>query len=135
MVPWLAFLLEMDSSVQLVAKTDMNLCSLPRFTTIAIVKSGDLSILTIVVGLWPPKCYGPIVEVGSQTIIIVVFMIIIIITIIITSDTGKSEFIIYNYFTLYKASSLNLDRKGLAFSSFFGAASLYDEVTVRGCQV
>ena len=31
-----------------------------------------------------------------------------------------------NYFTLYKAS-------GLAFSSFFSAAYLYDEVKVRGC--
>ena len=25
------------------------------------------------------------------------------------------------------------DQKGLAFSSFFGAAYLYDNVTVRGC--
>ena len=41
----------------------------------------------------------------------------------------------YNYFTLYKASSLNLkiiDKNGLAFTSFFLAAYLYDEVTVRG---
>ena len=41
----------------------------------------------------------------------------------------------YNYFTLYKASSLNLKKLilGLAFLSFFGAAYLCDEVTVRGC--
>ena len=41
----------------------------------------------------------------------------------------------YNYFTLYKASSLNLKKLilRLAFLSFFGAAYLCDEVTVRGC--
>ena len=40
----------------------------------------------------------------------------------------------YNYFTLYKTSNLNLKTiwsKRLAFSSFFGAANLYDEVTAR----
>ena len=44
----------------------------------------------------------------------------------------------YKYFTLYKASSLNLAiicSKGVAFSSFFGAAYLYDKVAVRGCPV
>ena len=42
----------------------------------------------------------------------------------------------YNHFTVYKAWSLNLKiiwKKRSAFSSFFGAANLYDEVTVRGC--
>ena len=42
----------------------------------------------------------------------------------------------YNHFTVYRVSSLNLKiiwKKGSAFSSFFGAANLYDEVTVRGC--
>ena len=33
----------------------------------------------------------------------------------------------------YKFAAPKKDEKGLAFSSFFGAANLYDEVTVRGC--
>ena len=62
-------------------------------------------------------------------VVVIVTIIVIIIIIIITSYNGKSN---YNYFTLYKASSLNL-KKGSAFSSFFSATYLYDEVTVRGC--
>ena len=62
-------------------------------------------------------------------LVVVIVTIIVIIIIIITSYNGKSN---YNYFTLYKASSLNL-KKGSAFSSFFSATYLYDEVTVRGC--
>ena len=62
-------------------------------------------------------------------IIVVVVVIIVIVIVIITSCNGKSN---YNYFTPYKASSLNL-KKGFAFSSFFSATYLYDEVTVRGC--
>ena len=51
-------------------------------------------------------------------VVIVIVIVIIIIIIIITSYNGKCN---YNYFTLYKASSLNL-KKRVSFS-----------VTVRGC--
>ena len=68
-------------------------------------------------------------------IMMMMMMMMMIIIIIITSDTSKNKSE-YNYHKLYKASSLNLkiiSSKGLAFSSFFGAACLYDQVTFRGC--
>ena len=68
-------------------------------------------------------------------LLLMVMMMMMIIIIIITSDTSKNKSE-YNYHKLYKASSLNLkiiSSKGLAFSSFFGAACLYDQVTFRGC--
>ena len=68
-------------------------------------------------------------------LLLLMMMMMMIIIIIITSDTSKNKSE-YNYHTLYKASSLNLkiiSSKGLAFSSFFGAAYLYDQVTFRGC--
>ena len=79
MVPWLAMFWEMKESIQFHAKTDMNLCSLPRCGTIALVKTG--------VKGGGPKCHGPIVEVGSHIIVIVIIVVIV----IFTSDTGKSK--------------------------------------------
>ena len=70
-----------------------------------------------------------IIVVVVAVVVVVVVVIIVIVIVIITSCNGKSN---YNYFTPYKASSLNL-KKGFAFSSFFSATYLYDEVTVRGC--
>ena len=75
MVSWLALLWEIKESIQFHAKTDMNLCSLPRCGTIASVNTSVKS--------GGPKSHGPIVEVGSHIIIIVI--------VIFTSDTGKSK--------------------------------------------
>ena len=50
----------------------MNLCSLPRWFTIAKVKTGGFITSARVLRLWPPKCHGLIVEVGSHIIIIAV---------------------------------------------------------------
>ena len=55
----------------------MNLSSLPRCGTIALVKSGGFLMSARVLRLWPPKCHGPIVEVGSHIIIIVIIVIVI----------------------------------------------------------
>ena len=57
----------------------MNLSSLPRCGTIALVKSGGFLMSARVLRLWPPKCHGPIVEVGSHIIIIVIIVIIVIV--------------------------------------------------------
>ena len=78
MVSWLALLCEIKESIQFHAKMGMNLCSLPRCSTIALVKTGVMS--------GGPKCHGPIVEVGSHIIIIVIIVIVI-----FTIDTGKSK--------------------------------------------
>ena len=48
-----------------------------------------------------------IINISIIIIIVVVVVIVIIIIIIITSYNGKSN---YHYFTLYKASSLNLKK-------------------------
>ena len=60
----------------------MNLSSLPRCFTIALVKSGGF-LSARVLRLWPPKCHGPIVEVGSHIIIIVIIVNIVIVIIVI----------------------------------------------------
>ena len=82
MVPWFAMFWEVTYPVQLDAKMDMNLCSLPRSFTIALVKTGGFLTSSRLLRLWPPKCHGPIVEVGSH-IIIIVFVFIIVTNVII----------------------------------------------------
>ena len=91
MVPWLALIfLDQKESIQFYAKTDMNLSSLPRCFTIAMVKSGGFLMSARVLRLWPPKCHGPIVEVGSHIIIIVIIVIVIIVIIKIITSLLKS---------------------------------------------
>ena len=83
MVAWFAIFWEVTEPVQLHAKLDMNLCSLPRCFTIALVKTGGFFTSARVLRLWPPKCHGLIVEVGSHIIIIAVVIIIIIIVVVV----------------------------------------------------